>query len=209
MERELNGMERKVARVIAQWKTGVFLHLGISGAYLCFLWGYAEWRQTWIMTWYNFMDCVGACLPLAGYAILLGFVSIIFLKKSDSVSGWVNVFVVLPVHTITVTIWQNNGFFLFNFIGLGIVSIIAMIPGFVMTFAEIAGDKKNIKIYHELKELATQGAPQYQYEYAVKCCKGAERIEWLEKAIEQGYEKAEMRLEAIRERMERKRKEGQ
>ena len=176
MEKELKAMERKVAKVIAQWKTGVLLQFGISCAYIGFLWGYADWRQPWIMNWYNFMDCVGACLPIAGCAIALGFVSGIFLKKSDSVSGFLNVVVVLLIHTITVTIWQNNGFFMFNFMGLGIVSIIAMIPGFVMTFAEIAGDKRNIKIYHELKELAMQGAPQYQYAYAMKCCKGAEKI---------------------------------
>ena len=195
----------KATKIKAKWRIGLFLNLLVAAVYLYILWGTDLIRALWVDRAGNgFLYLVQICLPLVGVTLVLGFISVIFLKKSSSVSGFLLSVAMVITQSIAICIWDGTVGFLAHILFIVIMlNIISAFPGFVVV-SRCVTSRKNSVLHEGLKELAKQGDPVSQYEYAL-LCSGDEQREWLNKAFAQGYEAAKKKLVEIQENEVRER----
>jgi len=80
---------------------------------------------------------------LAVFALTVGIVSVLFLKKSDYWSGGLVLLVTIVVQSITACVWKGNVGILFIYlIGRILINFLSVIPGLILTMNELRTDKK-------------------------------------------------------------------
>jgi hypothetical protein len=111
---------------------GVIFHLCLSAVYLFILWRTDIIRNLWYAA--SFIEN----LPLVGFPLAIGIVSIIFLRKSGYMSGWLTLVGMVFVQSITVCVWEGNvGFLFIKLIIRFVVTLLSAIPGIILTFWEL------------------------------------------------------------------------
>ena len=85
-------------------------------------------------------------------------------------------------------------------IWLIIIGIIVAVCYFAVKFSNQA---------NKLKEIAEQGDPQAQYDYAVKWCSGDEAVKWCQKAADNGHTEAEQKLPELKEKAIREKEKAE
>jgi hypothetical protein len=139
IEQKRKKEEREIERKKERRNIGVILHTGTVCMYLLFLYRTDIIRNLYThdFSWFY------SSLPLILFTLIIGIISVIFLKKSDYFSGGFYTLVIIIVQTITAVIWKD-GFFLFNLFGIVIANILSTIPGFILIFKEFDENKSNI-----------------------------------------------------------------
>jgi len=110
-------------------RIGFILLLCLSVTYLFILWGTDIVRAPWIAS--EFIRV----LPLAGFSLAVGAISIVFLKYSGSFSDVLILVGIILVQSITASVWLGNVGFLFIFlIGRILINTLVVIPGAILVF---------------------------------------------------------------------------
>jgi hypothetical protein len=115
-----------------KWKIGIFLQLLLCAAYLFILYGTEIISEPWL----GRATFIGY-LPFIIFSLAIGMVSLIFKKKSDSVSGILILIVMILVQSITTCVWRGGvGFLFVNLIFRAVMHILCAIPGAIFAFFE-------------------------------------------------------------------------
>ena len=129
-EREIAKREELKKIYGKKWKLGIILHLCLCVAYLFILYGTDIVRSPWKGNEFTFMRCI----PLIIFSLVIGMVSLIFLRKSDYISGTVILIVMILIQSITICAWKGNvGILLIYLIGRIMINTLCTIPGAIIT----------------------------------------------------------------------------
>ena len=116
---------------------GVFLHMGLVVAYICFFCGTDVVSDLWDYIGGGPLAYLIACILFGIFSLAMGIVTHFFQKNSD---GGFTFFILLMlgmilVQSITICVWQGNVGFLFIYlIGRAIVTILSAIPGVIVAY---------------------------------------------------------------------------
>jgi len=109
------------------------LRLCLSVAYLFILYQTDIVRAPWKTNAINFSSYGTRCFPLFIFALAIGMVSSIFAKKTEGISGFFLLILMVLVQSITICLWREDvGILLIYLIGRIVINALSVIPGFLI-----------------------------------------------------------------------------
>ena len=123
---------------------GVVLHICACITYLYMIWGTNVIYDTWVVAE---SPSFQAFIPLAGFTLVVGLISIIFLRNEqfDFSSGLFVIFWMIVIQSITVCLWTDKGIVdvVIFLVVVAILNAISAIPGFILGGVEMNLKKRN------------------------------------------------------------------
>lgn len=135
-ERERREAEERRQHKIATTKKrraiiGVVSQIAVTAAYLFVLFGTNIVSALWLEGGFVRL------LPLAGFSLVVGIMSIVFLRGAGYGSGLFILIGMVLVQSIAASVWTGNvGFLFFNLIGRAVLNALSAIPGAILAWKE-------------------------------------------------------------------------
>jgi len=111
---------------------GLVLQITVTAAYLFVLFGTNLVSVMWLEGGFVRL------LPLAGFSLMVGIASVVFLRNSNYGSGIIILVGMVLVQSIAASVWTGNvGFLFLNLIGRAVLNALTAIPGAILVWKEI------------------------------------------------------------------------